>query len=247
MTAFLHLDGISKVYGSGQSKVVALQPTELKIDRGQMVAITGPSGSGKSTLMHILGFLDTPTTGIVRLEGQGISRRLGRSLAQIRNREIGFIFQSFNLLPKLTILQNVMLPLLYAGKNTRTRKRLASDALERVGLADRLTHRPSELSGGQCQRAAIARAIVTQPRILLADEPTGNLDSQTGHSILRLFWDLHEQGQTIVLVTHDDTVAEVADRRISLRDGSVQTDERQTGGLPVSPEESTPATIAKPC
>lgn len=244
MSGFLHLDNISKVYGSGLSKVVALKPTDLTIDRGQMVAITGASGSGKSTLMHILGFLDTPTTGIVRLEGKGISRRLGRPLARIRNQEIGFIFQSFNLLPKLTILQNVMLPLLYAGKKTRERRTLALAALERVGLGDRVTHRPSELSGGQCQRAAIARAIVTKPRILLADEPTGNLDSQTGKSILRLFWELHEQGQTIVLVTHDESVADVATRCISLCDGSIIRDVKQTGGLPAellsADEASTP-------
>ena len=232
MTAFLHLDNISKVYGHGVGQVIALQPTNVTIDRGQMVAITGPSGSGKSTVMHILGFLDTPTTGIVRLEGKGISRKLGRPLASIRNREIGFIFQSFNLLPKLNILSNVMLPLLYAGKRSRERKRLALEALETVGLADRVTHRPSELSGGQCQRAAIARALVTKPRILLADEPTGNLDSQTGRSILRLFWDLHQSGQTIVLVTHDNTVANVATRRIVLRDGSIQEDSLQKGGLP---------------
>lgn len=232
MDSFLELENISKVYGNGATEVVALRPTSIRIDKGQMVAIIGPSGSGKSTLMHILGFLDTPTTGTIRLEGQPISRRLGNSLARIRNREIGFVFQSFNLLPKLTILQNVMLPLLYAGYNSRERKAKALDALERVGLGNRVTHRPSELSGGQCQRAAIARALVTHPRILLADEPTGNLDSQTGQSILELFWDLHEQGQTIVLVTHDDLVAQIATRRIALKDGRVAEDLKQPGGLP---------------
>ncbi|MCC5790622.1 MAG: ABC transporter ATP-binding protein [Opitutales bacterium] len=222
------------------TEVIALQPTDITIDKGQMVAIIGPSGSGKSTLMHILGFLDTPTTGTIKLEGQPISRRLGNSLARIRNREIGFVFQSFNLLPKLTILQNVMLPLLYAGYRSRARKKMAMEALERVGLGNRVTHRPSELSGGQCQRAAIARALVTNPRILLADEPTGNLDSQTGRSILELFWDLHQQGQTIVLVTHDDLVAQIATRRIALKDGAVAVDTPQTGGLPA--EWTNPAT-----
>ncbi|MCH8540811.1 MAG: ABC transporter ATP-binding protein [Opitutales bacterium] len=240
MTAFLQLEKISKVYGKGMTEVIALQPTDITIDKGQMVAIIGPSGSGKSTLMHILGFLDTPTTGTIKLEGQPISRRLGNSLARIRNREIGFVFQSFNLLPKLTILQNVMLPLLYAGYRSRARKKMAMEALERVGLGNRVTHRPSELSGGQCQRAAIARALVTNPRILLADEPTGNLDSQTGRSILELFWDLHQQGQTIVLVTHDDLVAQIATRRIALKDGAVAVDTPQTGGLPA--EWTNPAT-----
>ncbi|MCC7519675.1 MAG: ABC transporter ATP-binding protein [Verrucomicrobiae bacterium] len=203
------------------SEVRALDGVDLAIDAGEFIAIIGPSGSGKSTLMHLLGCLDTPTEGKIVLDGTDISRAGANELAAIRNRKIGFVFQSFNLLPRLDVNQNVELPLIYAGLHARDRREKAGRALEQVGLTNRARHRPSQLSGGQSQRVAIARALVNDPRIVFADEPTGNLDTTTGETILELFRDLSRQGRTIVLVTHDPHIAAQAARRIEMRDGKI--------------------------
>jgi putative ABC transport system ATP-binding protein len=208
---------------AGQT-VHALRGVSLTIDAGDYVAVMGPSGSGKSTFMNILGCLDTPSGGEYWLNGQEVSQLSDDALARLRNREIGFVFQTFNLLPRATALHNVELPLVYAGMGSKERKAQAVDALERVGLGDRMTHKPNELSGGQRQRVAIARALVNRPSILLADEPTGNLDSATGHEIMALFQNLFEQGQTIVLVTHEHDIAENAYRQIHILDGRVERD-----------------------
>ncbi len=224
MTALIELEGVSKVYGSGAVAVEALRGIDLIVDEGEYLAIMGPSGSGKSTLMHILGLLDTPTSGSYRLAGEEVGGLGRRRLAHLRSREIGFIFQAFNLLPKASLLRNVELPLLYAGVGRKERRRRALASLERVDLGNRLKHRPNELSGGQRQRAAIARALVTEPRVIMADEPTGNLDQGTGLEILDMFDALHIIGQTVIVVTHDPHVAERAQRTIRLVDGLITED-----------------------
>ncbi|MDD2423680.1 MAG: ABC transporter ATP-binding protein [Candidatus Cloacimonetes bacterium] len=210
-----------KDYLLGKVKVRALAGIELSITNGEFVAIMGPSGSGKSTLMHIIGCLDSPSAGEYYLDGDLVSKLPKSALAGIRNRKIGFVFQSFNLLPHLNVLKNVELPLMYSGLSARKRREQASRILDSVGLSDRLKHKPNELSGGQRQRVAIARAIVNNPSILLADEPTGNLDSGAGGDILAIFNDLHKAGNTVIMVTHDRAVAERADRIIEIRDGMI--------------------------
>jgi len=219
--ALVELRRVSKIYRLGGEEIRALDEVSLDIEEGEFVSIIGPSGSGKSTLMHILGCLDTPTSGTVKLDGRMIQDASPRELAMIRNRKIGFVFQFFNLLPKLNVTQNVELPMIYSGISSRERRRRAMEALEAVGLSNRCKHRPSQLSGGQQQRVAIARALVNNPRILFADEPTGNLDTHTGEAILDLFRRLHGQGRTIVLVTHDPEIAAVTPRRIEIRDGRI--------------------------
>ncbi|MDD3563461.1 MAG: ABC transporter ATP-binding protein [Candidatus Cloacimonetes bacterium] len=210
-----------KDYLLGKVKVRALAGIELSITNGEFVAIMGPSGSGKSTLMHIIGCLDSPSAGEYYLDGDLVSKLPKSALAGIRNRKIGFVFQSFNLLPHLNVLKNVELPLMYSGLSARKRREQASRILDSVGLSDRLKHKPNELSGGQRQRVAIARAIVNNPSILLADEPTGNLDSGAGGDILAIFNELHKAGNTVIMVTHDRAVAERADRIIEIRDGMI--------------------------
>ncbi len=222
----IRLTGITREYVMGSEKVLALRGVDLDIARNEYVAIMGPSGSGKSTMMNMLGCLDTPSGGQYWLNGQEVSTMADDDLARVRNREIGFVFQTFNLLPRATALANVELPLVYAGVSTRERKRRAEAALERVGLGNRMDHRPNELSGGQRQRVAIARALVNEPSILLADEPTGNLDSATSIEIMRVFGALHAQGQTVILVTHEPDIAEHAHRVVVLRDGKVDSDRR---------------------
>jgi putative ABC transport system ATP-binding protein len=215
---------LHRVYEVGTEKVHALDGVDLDIQPNEYVAIMGPSGSGKSTLMNILGCLDTPTKGTYRLKDQEIEKLSDDELARIRNREIGFVFQTFNLLPRADALHNVELPLVYAGVSKDARLERAKKALDMVDLADRMNHKPNELSGGQRQRVAIARALVMSPSILLADEPTGNLDSATGEEIMRLFSRLHEKGHTIILVTHERDIAEHAFRTIHIRDGKVDSD-----------------------
>jgi putative ABC transport system ATP-binding protein len=223
----IRLRGIERVFRLGGEDVHALRSVDLDIERGEYVAIMGPSGSGKSTLMNLLGCLDRPTSGSYHLNGVAVETLNDVELAAIRNREIGFVFQTFNLLPRTSALENVELPLIYAGRPRRERHEMARRALERVQLADRADHEPNELSGGQRQRVAIARALVNQPSILLADEPTGNLDSATSAEIMRLFDELHALGNTVILVTHEADIAEHADRRIVLRDGRVLIDSRR--------------------
>jgi putative ABC transport system ATP-binding protein len=215
--------GLRKTYVLGDTTVHALDGVDMDIAEGEMVAITGPSGSGKSTLMHILGCLDTPDEGEYVLAGEDVSRLSKDRLAGIRNRRIGFVFQSFNLLPRLSALENVEMPLLYAGR--RKARMSAAEALGTVGLSDRTTHEPNQLSGGQRQRVAIARAIVSNPAILLADEPTGNLDTKTGEEILSLFQELNRQGRTVIIVTHDQNVAAHCQRQVRILDGRVVTEE----------------------
>jgi len=218
----IELDAVRKTYASGVLSVEALRGIDVTISRGEYVAIVGPSGSGKSTLMHILGCLDVPTDGRYELAGRDVSHLDEASLARIRNQEIGFVFQQFNLLPSLTAVRNVALPLLYAGVHRDERVERARHALDRVGLSDRSDHRPGELSGGQQQRVAVARALVTEPSMILADEPTGNLDSVSSADVLGLFGDLHESGRTIVLITHEPEVAERADRVLAIHDGAIR-------------------------
>lgn len=220
----IRIKNLHKVYKLGVERVHALRGVDLTIDRNEFVAIMGASGSGKSTLMNVLGCLDRPTRGTYELNGRPTHRMGGASLARVRNEEIGFIFQSFELLPRATALKNVMLPLIYSRRHWRSARRRAVEALARVGLADRMRHRPNQLSGGQRQRVAIARALVNGPSLLLADEPTGNLDSTTGEAILRVFENLHAQGMTILMVTHDDSIADRCERIVRLRDGLIETD-----------------------
>jgi len=222
--ALIGLSGVTKTYDTGDVAVQALRGVNLTIEKGEMLAIIGPSGSGKSTLMHIIGCLDAPSEGRYLLDGQDVSTLSSWALAGIRNRKIGFVFQTFNLLPKASLLRNIELPLLYAGVPASERRQRAADALARVGLAERAKHRPAELSGGQRQRAAIARALVMRPSLLLADEPTGNLDSKTGLEILGLFDEIHQRGETIVIVTHDPRVAERCQRLVRIVDGQIVED-----------------------
>jgi len=220
------LRDIHRTYQMGTQVVRALDGANLEVFPNEYVAIMGPSGSGKSTMMNIIGCLDVPTSGTYVLNGQDVSDMDDDELAEARNREIGFIFQTFNLLPRVDCLQNVELPLIYAGHSRSKRREMAADALRSVGLGDRMDHKPNELSGGQRQRVAVARALVNNPSILLADEPTGNLDSKTGIEIMHLFEALHKAGNTILLVTHEEEIAQHARRIIRLRDGKIETDER---------------------
>ena len=227
--ALIRLQNVSRRYQMGAETVHALRDVSLEIQRGEYVAIMGPSGSGKSTMMNLIGCLDTATSGRYELNGIGVSDMDDNQLAEIRNREIGFIFQTFNLLARSNALHNVELPLIYAGMPAEQRRQVALDALTQVGLADRIHHKPNELSGGQRQRVAVARALVNKPSILLADEPTGNLDSKTGAEIMALFEELSRKGNTIILVTHEEDIAEHARRIIRLHDGLIASDEKQTG------------------
>ena len=222
----IHVEELVREYPMGGEKVLALRGLTLSIRRNEYVAIMGPSGSGKSTLMNLLGCLDTPSGGDYWLNGQEVSRLTDDALARVRNKEIGFVFQTFNLLPRASALHNVELPLVYAGVGSRERRERAVRALTRVGLQNRMHHRPNELSGGQRQRVAIARALVNEPSLLLADEPTGNLDSTTSEEIMRVFSELHAQGQTIVVVTHEPSIAAHAERVVVLRDGRLDSDTR---------------------
>lgn len=226
----IQMRGIAKRYQMGSHVVNALDGVDLDVDRNEYVALMGPSGSGKTTFMNIIGCLDSPTEGTYVLNGETVTEMTDDTLAHIRNQEIGFVFQTFNLLPRASAFQNVELPLIYAGLPAATRRERALSALKAVGLADRATHKPNELSGGQRQRVAIARALVNRPSIILADEPTGNLDSKSGTEIMALFEELHGQGHTLVVVTHDDAVAAHARREIRLRDGRIEIDRRRTVG-----------------
>jgi len=219
--SLIHLEGLSKVYRVGDQEIRALDEVNLRIEEGEFIAIIGSSGSGKSTLMHLLGCLDTPTTGRMEICGKDLAKASNDELARVRNREIGFVFQAFNLLPKLDVVSNIALPLIYAGVPSRERLARARKVAEDVGLGDPLANRPPQLSGGQCQRVAIARALVNNPRILFGDEPTGNLDSATGRMILEMFDTLHASGKTIVLVTHDPAIAARSRRVIEIRDGRI--------------------------
>jgi putative ABC transport system ATP-binding protein len=229
MSELIRIRDLGREYQMGEERILALQGVTLDIRRNEYVAIMGPTGSGKSSMMTLLGCLDTPTGGEYWLNGQEVSRLSDDQLARVRNREIGFVFQTFNLLPRATALHNVELPLVYAGARGRERRERAAAALARVGLEHRMEHRPNELSGGQRQRVAIARALVNNPSILLADEPTGNLDSVTSEEIMRVFGDLHAAGQTVIMVTHEPDIAAHAERVVVLRDGRVESDRLTRG------------------
>jgi putative ABC transport system ATP-binding protein len=224
MAEIIKTNNITKLYVMGVEELYALKGITMTINKNEYVAIMGPSGSGKSTLMNIIGCLDTPTSGIYELNSNNVSEMDDNELAEVRNKEIGFVFQTFNLLPRSNALHNVELPLIYKGISRSVRLELAEQALEQVGLKDRMLHKPNELSGGQRQRVAIARALVNNPSIILADEPTGNLDSKTGDEIMTLFDELHSKGNTIILVTHEDFIAEHAEREIRLKDGHIESD-----------------------
>jgi len=221
----LEIKKIKKIYQMGKVKVEALRGVSFYIDKGEFVAIMGPSGSGKSTLMHIIGCLDKPTEGNFIIGGKDVSKLNDDRLAEIRNKSIGFVFQQYNLLSRTSILHNVEIPLIYAGLKSKQRRKLAMQSLESVGLGDRVKHKPNEISGGEKQRAAIARALVNDPLIILADEPTGNLDTKTGEEIMKIFYKLHQQGNTVIMVTHEAEVARHARRIIHLRDGLIEKDE----------------------
>jgi putative ABC transport system ATP-binding protein len=225
MQEIIKLSNITRDFPLGSQTVKVLKGIDLHIKKNEYVALMGPSGSGKSTLMNLLGCLDTPTGGEYWLNGNDVSKLSDNELAEIRNREIGFVFQTFNLLPRSTALENVSLPLVYAGQSGAQRKARAEEVLNSVGLADRMDHRPNQLSGGQRQRVAVARALVNHPAIILADEPTGNLDSKTSVEIMKLFGDIHANGNTVILVTHEEDIAQHAKRIIRLRDGQIESDE----------------------
>lgn len=227
MAPIIHLENIRKSYYMGKNELNVLKGISLDIFKNEYVALMGPSGSGKSTLMNILGCLDTPTAGKYILNGHDVSEMEDNSLAEIRNKEIGFVFQQFNLLPRLTAQENVALPLVYAGMSRKARNEKAMHVLELVSLTDRSQHKPNELSGGQCQRVAIARALVNNPSIILADEPTGNLDSKTSQEIMEIFGDIHSRGNTVVLVTHEEDIANHAHRVVRLRDGMIESDRKK--------------------
>lgn len=220
----ISLSNISRIYNLGHETIYALRDISLKIFKGEYVALMGPSGSGKSTLMNMLGCLDTPSGGEYVLNGLSVARMSDNELAEVRNKEIGFVFQTFNLLPRQTALENVMLPLVYAGMSKADRQKKAEHALDQVGLKDRMLHKPNELSGGQRQRVAIARALVNDPAIILADEPTGNLDSKTSYEIMGLFETIHKHGNTIIVVTHEEDIAQYAHRIVRMKDGLVEND-----------------------
>ncbi len=227
MSSVIKIRQITRDFYLGQEVVKVLKGIDLEIEKGEYVAFMGPSGSGKSTLMNILGCLDTPTSGQYILNGKDVSQMSDNELAEIRNKEIGFVFQTFNLLPRTTALENVALPMIYAGASKAQRKERAEKVLTDVGLADRMDHKPNQLSGGQRQRVAVGRALVNHPSIILADEPTGNLDSKTSVEIMNLFDDIHASGNTVILVTHEEEIARHAHRIIRLRDGMVESDERK--------------------
>ena len=222
----IEMTAIRKVYSTGRMEVAALKGVDLTIGNNEYVSIVGPSGSGKSTLMNLIGCLDTPSSGTYMLSGENVAGLDRNQLAEVRNKRIGFVFQSFNLLPYASALENVALPLLFAGVSDKKRNERAKEMLERVGLGDRMDHKPTELSGGQMQRVAIARALANHPAIILADEPTGNLDSASGHAIADLFGELHAAGQTIVMITHDNGLARIASRSVHIRDGEIVEDNR---------------------
>jgi len=238
MSALIEVRDIKKIYRLGTQVVKALNGVSLDIQRGEFVALMGPSGSGKSTLMNILGCLDTPSVGTYHLNGPDVSKLTDDELAAIRNEEIGFVFQTFNLLPRYTALDNVSLPLIYKGVGKRERQARGREVLELVGLGDRMDHKPNELSGGQSQRVAVARALVNKPSLILADEPTGNLDTKTSYEIMALFDEIHRQGNTLLLVTHEEDIAQHAHRIIRLRDGVVETDQINPNPTKVHPAQS---------
>lgn len=230
----IHLEQIRKSYYMGKQELRVLKGIDLDIKKNEYVALMGPSGSGKSTLMNILGCLDSPTAGTYILNGHDVSKMADDSLAEIRNKEIGFVFQQFNLLPRLTALENVALPLVYAGTSRKQRTEMAMDVIQKVGLEDRKDHKPNELSGGQCQRVAIARALVNNPSLILADEPTGNLDSKTSNEIMEIFSKIQAAGNTVVLVTHEEDIANFAKRVVRLRDGLIESDKMKMESMTFS-------------
>ena len=238
--SLIQIRDVRKVYVMGAMEVHALDGVSVDIGRGEYVAVMGPSGSGKSTLMNVIGCLDTPTSGSYRLRGTEIREREDDELARIRNQEIGFIFQTFNLLPRADALHNVELPLIYSGTPAKERRERAREMLELTGLGDRMHHKPNELSGGQRQRVAIARALVNRPSIVLADEPTGNLDSKTGVEIMALLADIHRRGNTLILVTHEEDIAANARRVLRMRDGLIESDRPQTTRVPAAPTAAAP-------